>query len=215
VPPDHYTEATRLALAQLRAPGSLHWAAVWLLVATSYFYGNEIHARRFRAVAAGLALWFADWINEIINSGVLHWTGRAALWTETGGTFYQITVGLNAESTALFALYGLVYAKMLPADRSLRIAGLNNRLAVALALAAFSVATEVVLTQAGIFHWYYPFWNVPWGLPVIFLAGYVWFFLAAAWAHDAPGEAAAFARAGALGGVAVVLGLVFALAGWL
>ena len=211
----HVTEATQSALSQLRTPGSLHWGAVWLLVVTTYFYGNEILQRRTRVVAAGLALWFADWINEIINSGVLAWTGRAALWTETGGTFYQITVGLNAESTALFALYGMIYAKMLPADRSLRILGMNNRLAVALALSASSVATEVVLTQAGIFHWYYGFWNVPWGLPVIFLAGYLWFFLAAAWAYDAPSDRAACTRAGALGVVAVALGTVFALLGWL
>jgi hypothetical protein len=211
----HFTQATQSALAQMRTPGSLHWGAVWLLVVTTYFYGNELHQRRYRVVAAGLALWFADWINEFINSGVLAWTGRAALWTETGGTFYQITVGLNAESTALFALYGMIYAKMLPEDRSVRILGMNNRLAMALALSAGSVATEVVLTQAGVFHWYYGFWNVPWGLPVIFLAGYVWFFLAAAWAYDAPTDRAAFARAGALGGVAVVLGTVFALLGWL
>jgi hypothetical protein len=199
----------------MRAPGSLHWAAVYLLILTAFLYGSEIQARRFRVVAAGLALWFADWINEIINSGVLHWTGRAALWTETGGTFYQITVGLNAESTALFALYGMIYAKMLPADPALRILGLNNRLVLALALSASSVFTEVVLTQAGIFHWYYGFWNVPWGLPVIFLAGYVWFFLAAAWAYDAPSDRAAFGRAGALGALALVLAVVFMFAGWL
>jgi hypothetical protein len=56
---------------------------------------------------------------------------------------------------------------------------------------------------------------VPYGLPVIFLVGYVWFFLAAAWTHDAPSDAAALRRAGALGGVALVLGAVFAIAGWL
>ena len=84
--PDNLTAATRAALAQLRAPGSLHWASVYLLILTGYLYSSEIHAGRLRVVAAGAAAWFADWINEIINSGVLHWTGVAALWTETGST---------------------------------------------------------------------------------------------------------------------------------
>ena len=208
-------DATREALALVRAPGSLHWAAVYLLVLTVYIYNIEIDARRWRVVAAGLALWAADWINEILNCVVLHVTGVAPLWAETGGTFYQITVGLNAESTFLFALYGLSYAKMLPPDRHARLLGMNNRLALALVLSAVSVAVEVVLTRAGIFHWYWPVWNVPYGLPVIFLAGYVWFFLAAAWAHDAPSDRAALGRAGALAGVALVLGVVFGGLGWL
>ncbi|MEJ0045920.1 MAG: hypothetical protein WDN04_07225 [Rhodospirillales bacterium] len=213
--PDDLTAATRAALAQLRAPGSLHWATVYLLILTGYLYSSEIHAGRLRVAAAGAAVWFADWINEILNSGVLHWTGVAALWTETGSTFYQVTVGLNAESTFLFAVYGMTYAKMLPADRNARILGMNNRLVVAMALSAASVFVEVILTRAGIFHWHYWFWNVPYGLPVIFFAGYVWFFLAAAWAHDAPTDTVAVQRVGALGGVALLLGVVFALAGWL
>ena len=213
--PDDLTAASRAALAQLRAPGSLHWVSLYLLILTGYLYSSEIHAGRLRVVAAGAAVWFADWINEIINSGVLHWTGVAALWTETGSTFYQITVGLNAESTFLFALYGMTYAKMLPADPNMRILGMNNRLAVALGLSAVSVFVEIMLTEAGTFHWHYWFWNLPYGLPVIFLVGYVWFFLAAAWAHDAPTDAAAFRRAGTLGAVALLLGLVFAIAGWL
>jgi len=213
--PAGFTEATRVALAALRPAGGLHWGAVYLLVLTMYLYGSEIHARRFRVVAAGLALWFADWINEFLNSAVLHVTGRAALWTQTGGSFYLVLVGLNVESIFLFALYGMIYAKMLPQDRGARILGLNNRVFLALFLAAGSVATEVVLTRLGVFHWYWPVWNVPYGLPVIFLAGYVWFFLAAAWAHDAPRVRGAFLRAGALGGVACVLGVVFGFAGWL
>jgi hypothetical protein len=213
--PANLTAATREALALVRAPGSLHWASVYLLVLTAYIYSIEIDARRFRVAAAGLALWSADWINEILNCGVLHATGVAPLWAETGGTFYQITVGLNVESTFLFALYGLSYAKMLPPDPATKLFGLNNRLALALLLSAVSVAVEIVLTRAGIFHWYWPIWNLPYGLPVIFFAGYVWFFMAAAWAYDAPSDKAALQRAGALAAVALVLGVAFGAAGWL
>jgi hypothetical protein len=213
--PDDLTAATKLALAQLRAPGSMAWSVPYLLILTTYIYASEIQAGRLRVVAAGLALWFADCINEVLNCAVLHATGVAALWTETGTTAYQITIGLNAESTFLFALYGLAYARMLPADPQARILGLNSRLALALGLSAFSVFVEVVLTQAGIFHWHWAVWNVPFGLPVIFTAGYLWFFLAAAWAHDAPAPHAALLRAGGLGLAALLLGTMFAIAGWL
>ncbi len=85
--PASLTTATRDALALVRAPGSMHWATVYLLVLTGYIYSIEIDARRFRVVAAGLALWSADWINEILNCGVLQATRVAPLWAETGGTF--------------------------------------------------------------------------------------------------------------------------------
>ena len=38
-----------------------------------------------------------DWINEVVNALVLHFTDRAAIWTTTGDTSYQILIGLNVE----------------------------------------------------------------------------------------------------------------------
>ncbi len=58
--PDDLTAATKLALAQLRAPGSMAWSVPYLLILTTYIYASEIQAGRLRVVAAGLALWFAD-----------------------------------------------------------------------------------------------------------------------------------------------------------
>jgi hypothetical protein len=45
--------------------------------------------------------------------------------------------------------------------------------------------------------------------------GYLWFFIAAAWAHDAPTETARWRRVGTLAGAAVILGLIFGPMGWL
>jgi hypothetical protein len=210
-----YTAATQAALAQLRDPSHFQWTIVFTLVLVAYLYAGEVQAGRTRVVAAGLALWFADWINELLNSAFLHLNGVAPLWVETGPTAYQILVGLNAETTMLFLLHGMVYAKMLPADRRTRLLGVDSRLAVAVAMSVFSVGIELVLNAIGVLPWHWSFWDVPWGLPFIFCFGYLWFFLAAAWAHDAPTERMRWTRVGTLASVAAALGVVFGLAGWL
>ena len=81
-------------------------------------------------------MWVADWFNEIVNALVLQASDRAPLWAATGPTAYQFLVGLNVEISFMFALAGIVYAKLLPPDRSTRILGMPNRLAIALGLSS-------------------------------------------------------------------------------
>ena len=191
------------------------WYAVALLAFVIYVYANEVERGRWDIVAAGLAVWFADWFNEIINAIVLHVSDRAPVWIVTGPTAYQILVGLNLEITFMFAIGGIVYAKLLPADRSVRILGLPNRLAMALGLSLVSVGVELLLHATGTFHWTYWWWNVA-SWPVIVVFGYLWFFLYAAWCYDAPTPRARWLRVGALGAMDLALGLVFGVAlGWL
>jgi len=209
------SDASRAALAQLRDPATFNWTIVYILILTGFLYAGEVQARRWNVIAAGLALWFADWINEILNSAVMHWTGQAPLWVETGPTAYQILVGLNAETTFLFLIYGMVYAKMLPEDRNASIFGMNGRLAIAIGISVFSVIVELVLNGIGVLNWYWTFWNKPYGLPVIMVFGYLWFFVTAAWAHDAPTERARWRRVGTLAATAVALALIFGPIGWL
>jgi hypothetical protein len=209
------SDASRAALAQLRSPSTFNWTIVYILILTGFLYSSEVQARRWNVIGAGLALWFADWINEILNSALLHWTGQAPLWVETGPTAYQILVGLNAETTFLFLIYGMVYAKMLPGDRDARIFGMNGRLAIALGMSIFSVILELFLNRIGVLNWYWSFWDKPYGLPVIVVFGYLWFFLVAAWAHDAPTELARWRRVGVLAATAMALALTFGPMGWL
>lgn len=209
------TEASRAALAQLRDPTTFHWSMVCILAIAGFLVFSELEAGRTNVVAAGATIWLADWINEILNSGIMHWTGRAPLWAETGRTSYMILVGLNIESSVMFLIYGMAYAKLLPKDPRRKILGLNNRIVFSLIASAFSVGMELNLNYYGVLHWYWPFWNKPYGLPVIFVLGYVWFFLAAGWAYDAQTEGARWRRVGAFGATAVVLAAVFAPLGWL
>ena len=57
-----------------------------------------------------------DWLNEIVNALVLHVNGDAALWTVTGASSFVILIGLTVEISLFFAINGIVYVKLLPAD---------------------------------------------------------------------------------------------------
>jgi hypothetical protein len=209
------TGPTLQAERLVRDPHLFKWYAVALLALVIYAYANEVERGRFDVIAAGLALWFADWFNEIVNALVLQATDRAPLWASTGPTAYQFLVGLNVEISFMFALAGIVYVKLLPPDRSKRILGMNNRLAVALGLSITSVLVELFLNEAGVFHWEYWWWNTPFVLLIV-VFGYLWFYLYAAWVYDAPTPRKRWTRVGGLAAIDVLMALVFGVGfGWL
>jgi hypothetical protein len=209
------TDATREAERILRDSGQFKWYAVFLFVAVFYFYAVEVERRRFDIIAAGLAVWFADWINEVLNAVLFHLDHEAPLWVATGSTAYQILIGLNFEISMMFAFYGIVFAKSLPPDRSQRVLGLPNRLFYALFFSVAAVAVECVLNAADVLHWHWWWWNFP-CVPLIVVFGYLWFFLAAAHAHDLPRDQARFRFVGVLGALAAALILVFGpILGWI
>jgi hypothetical protein len=209
------TADTLRAERLVRDPHLFKWYAVALLAFVIYVYATEVERGRWDIIAAGLAVWLADWFNEIVNGLVLQASDKAPLWATTGPTAYQFLVGLNVEISFMFALGGIVYAKMLPADRAKKVLGMPNRLAVALGLSIVSVAVEFFLVAAGTFHWHWWWWNKP-SFIVIIVFGYLWFFLFAAWVYDAPTARKRWVRVGALGAIDVVMGLVFGVGfGWL
>jgi hypothetical protein len=209
------TDATREAERLVRDPSLFKWYAVTLLALVIYVYATEVERGRLDVVAAGVAVWLADWFNEIVNALVLQATDVAPLWATTGPTAYQFLVGLNVEISFMFALGGIVYAKLLPADRGVRILGMPNRLAIALGLSIVSVAVELFLHEAGVFHWHYWWWNTPFVLLIV-IFGYLWFYLYAAWVYDAPTSRARWTRLGVLAAIDVAMGLAFGVGlGWL
>ena len=209
------TDFTLQAEQLVRDPTQFKWYAVTLLVIVFVIYAHEVERGRLDIVAAGLALWFADWFNEIVNALVLQATDRAALWTTTGPTAYQFLIGLNVEISLMFAIMGIYYVKILPADRSKRILGMPNRLTIAIGSSLAAVAVELFLHETGTFHWEYWWWNTPFVL-LIFLFGYLWFYLYAAWVYDAPDQRARWRRLGGLAAINVGLALVFGVGlGWL
>src|SRR5919197_4268795 len=112
------TDFTREAQRQLRDTGHFHWSAVALLAFVFYVYAVEVERGRWDIVLAGIALWGMDWLNEVANALVMHFTHRAAVWTTTGSTSYQILIGLTYEISVMFAVAGVIFCKYLPPHRT-------------------------------------------------------------------------------------------------
>ena len=210
MPTASVTDFTVQAQDLLRDERQFKWYVVTLLVLVLYVYAVEVERRRWDIVLAGIAFWLADWINEIANSLILHFSDRAALWTVTGDTAYLILIGLGIEISLMFAISGVVYAKTLPPDPRTRLLGMPNRLTIALGFSIFAVFVEVLLNGTGYFHWEYWWWNFPF-VPLIVVFGYLWFFLIAAYVYDRPTNRERLRIVGAMTAIVVVSILVFGL----
>jgi hypothetical protein len=202
------TEVTVEAQEMLRDPDNLKWYVVTLLVLVLYVYTVEVERRRWDIVLAGVAFWLADWINEIANALVLHFSDRAPLWVTTGDTAYLILIGLTIEISLMFSISGVIYAKSLPEDPRQRLLGMPNRLTIALGFSIFAVFVEVLLSEAGIFHWEYWWWNFPFVFPIV-VFGYLWFFLIAAYVYDRPDDRSRLKVVGAMAAVVAASLLTF------
>jgi hypothetical protein len=199
----------------LRAAGHFEWSTVTLLALVVYVYAVEVQRENWSAILAGLAFWLMDWFNEIVNALVLHFDGHAALWTVTGTSSFVILIGLTVEISLFFAINGIIFTKLLPADRAVRILGLPNRWALAIGLSLVSVGVELLLHADGVFHWHYWWWNVA-SFPVIVVLGYLTFYVVAFVVYDESRRARQLQIVGSLAALDLAGGLVFGpLLGWI
>ena len=209
------SEAATQALSLLRDGSQFSWYVVTLFTVVVYVYAVEIERRNWNLVFAGLAFWGMDWFNEIWNSLVLHFSGFAPVWGAPGKTAFLLLVGLNIEICFMFAMAGIAFGKMLPPDRGLKLLGIPNRLFIAAAGSAFCVVVEVWLNRIGALTWDYAWWSAsaPW---LIFLVGYLPFFLVSFWVHDMRSLRAKSLAVGLIYAVDVSALVVFGgLLGWL
>jgi len=177
-------ESAEKALALLRDGSHFQWYVIPLFALVVYVYASEVERKNWSLIMAGLAFWGMDWFNEIWNGLVFHFTGFAPVWGTPGnGSALVLLIGLNIEITFMFAIAGIAFSKMLPADKKLKILGIPNRLLIAVVGAAFCVFVECLLNWVGALTWEYPWWSMgaPW---LIFLFGYLTFFLVAFWVFD-------------------------------
>ncbi len=208
-------ESAAQALAILRDGSLFQWYVIPLFAFVVYVYFAEIERRAWAVVAAGLAFWGLDWFNEIWNSILFHATGYAPAWGAPGKTAYLILIGLNIEICFMFAIAGITFAKVLPPDPKMRILGIPNRIFIAVTSAAFCVFVEILLNAVGALTWEWPWWNARMPL-LIFVFGYLYFFLVAFWVHDRPTNRARFGAVGVIWGIDLAAVLVFGLGlGWL
>ena len=209
------TEASLQALSHLRDPADLQWYVVALLAIAIYIYAVEVERRNWNLVFCGLAFWGMDWLNEIANGLILKGTGHSALWTAPGDSAYLIFVGLNIEICFMFAIAGIGLAKMLPADKKMKILGMNNRLFFGLVNSIFCVGVEIFLNKADMLIWEYSFWSFP-HVWLIVPFGYLHFNLVAFWVHDMETVRSKVIAVGVIFGIAAVSILIFGVGlGWL
>lgn len=177
------TESARQALSILRDGSQFQWYLITLFALVVYVYAVEVERRNWNLVFAGLAYWGMDWFNEIWNALWFHFTQYAPVWGAPGKTGFLILIGLNIEITFMFAIAGIAFGKMLPKDKHMKVLGLPNRLLFAITGAIFCVFVEILLNSVGALTWDYSWWSAraPW---LIFLCGYLHFFLVSFWVHD-------------------------------
>ena len=209
------TESASQALSILRDGSQFQWYVIPLFALVVYVYAVEIERQNWSLVFAGLAFWGMDWFNEIWNGLVFHFTGHAPVWGTPGASAYVILIGLNIEICFMFAISGIVFAKMLPPDKGLKILGIPNRLAFAVGGSVFCVFVEVLLNAVGALTWEYAWWSAgaPW---LIFLVGYLPFFLVSFWVYDMEAVRQKALTVGAILGLDLVALVVFAgVLGWI
>jgi hypothetical protein len=209
------TPSAAEALKLLRDGSQFQWYVIPLFALVVYVYAAEIERRRWDLVFAGLAFWGMDWFNEIWNGLVFHFSQIAPVWGAPGKSAFLILIGLNIEICFMFAIAGITFSKMLPADKAQKVLGLPNRLVFAIVGSIFCVFVEILLHQVGALTWDYPWWNTgaPW---LIFLVGYLPFFLVAFWVFDMASLRRKITTVGTIFAVDIVgLALFGAALGWI
>lgn len=179
------TQSASQAMEILRNPVTFQWYVIPLFALIVYVYTVEVERRNWSLVFAGLAFWGMDWFNEIWNGLVFHFTNYAPVWGAPGKTAYLLLIGLNIEICFMFAIAGIAFSKMLPTDKKQKIFGVPNRIVFAVFGSIFCVIVELLLNGAGALTWDYTWWNLkaPW---LIFMIGYLPFFLVSFWVFDMP-----------------------------
>ena len=176
--------AASIAKLAIRDSSNFNWTFIALLAVVVYIYATEFKNGNFRNIAAGLALYTVHWFYEIMNA-VICSAGGYALWTVSPeSTSFILLIGVSWELSMMFAVAGVALSKLLPEDRGLKIAGINNRIFFAVANAALFSVIEIFLASTPAFIWVYPWWGA---IPV-FVTTYIPFFLASFIVYDLPGR---------------------------
>jgi len=196
---------------------TLKWYIVPLFLVLLYIIYNEVRAKHFDILLGAAALWGMDLFNEIWNSIVFHATGFAPVWGTpmgVGDTALLLLIGYNIEISFMFAILGIVSCQGLPADKKMKILGVNNRVFYTILYTTLAVIIECFLNYSGLLTWEYPWWSIrsPW---LIWLIGYLPFFVMAFIVHDMEKLKNKLITLGIIFGVDLALLVGFGLIGWM
>ncbi|MHA1732343.1 MAG: hypothetical protein ACTSU5_10380 [Promethearchaeota archaeon] len=209
------SESAEQALSILRDPSAFQWYVIPLLLVVIYIYAVEVEKKNWNGILAALAFYGMDWFNEVWNGLVFHFTQFAPVWGAPGKTAFLILIGLNIEITFMFAIMGVVATKFLAGrDKDEKILRIPNRLFMAVLGSVLCVVVELFLNAAGALTWDYPWWSAraPW---LIFLIGYLTFWLVAYWVYDMESRRHQLLVLGTIWAVDLVSLAVFIPLGWI
>lgn len=165
----------------VRDLSNFHWTFIALLAVMFYIYGAELKKKNYKAVVAGLSLYGVHWLYEIVNAIICNLSGYA-LWTvSNASTSLVLLIGVSWELSMMFSVAGIIAWNMLPEDRSIKVAGIPVKWAVAIGMALMFSAVEIFLAATPAFIWVYSWWGA---IPV-FVTTYIPFFIAAIFVPDA------------------------------
>lgn len=207
-------ESALLAAQTVRDTSHFQWNIITLLLLTLYVYFREAENGRWDRVLAGLAFWGMDGFNEIWNALLFHFSSFAPAWSAHGPSSYVILIGLNIEISLMFVITGVAATLAIPADPKLRWFGVNNRLWFAVVMSLLSVGVEMVLNRFGVLRWEWAGWGrgAPW---LIFLVGYLPFYLVCYWVYDMPSRRRQVAVVASLLGADALAFGIFVWLGWI
>lgn len=202
------------AWSLVRDPSHFQWYVIPLLFVVAYAYACEVERRNWSVILGALTFFGLDWINEIANGLLFHFTQFAPAWATPGDSAYVILIGLNIEIMFMFAVFGIVWIKQLPADKSMKILGVPNRLFIGAVAASLCVLVEYLLNSIDALTWDWPWWNrqAPW---LIFLFGYFYWFVVGFWVYDTPKLSTKLAVVGTLWAVVIASLAIFIPLGWI
>lgn len=209
------SDFSQQAMTILRDGSNFQWYVIPLLAFVFYIYAVEMEKKNYTLVLAGLAFWGMDWFNEIMNSVIFELAGWAPIWCAPGETAYLILIGLNIEIMFMFAVAGIIWSKLLLPNKEDKILGIPNRWFIAVAGSIFCVIVEIFLNAVDALTWDWAYWdaNTPW---LIFLFGYLTFFVVAFWVFDMPDMKKKLMTVGTIWGIDILAILIFGFGlGWL
>lgn len=186
--PSAYTAS---ALEILRNPqATMQWYLIPIFVLLIFIISVEVKNKNWSVLCAGAALWGVDLFNEIWNALICFETG-APVWGTPAGvgggtTALLILIGYNVEISIMFFLMGLAVGHTLQAiPKEKKLLGVNNRIWIIVVMTTLAVLVEIFLNYCGVLTWEKSWWqpNVPY---ILWLIGYLPFFVAATAAHDLP-----------------------------
>jgi len=179
------TEASRIAFERLRSPADFQWTLVPIFALAAQLYWKEIGRRNWHLVIACVGVMGLEFLAEVVNALILHWSGYAALWTIGGKSSFLVFVGFNVEIMMMFWVAYYAFLKILPQDPKARVLGLPNRWFFVIVNSLVCVVTESILNAWGVLVWEWHYWSWPhvWS---VFCCAYAPSIVFLYWLHDLP-----------------------------